>query len=59
MGTGGWELVAADEPAVVVIPLLDSIMVENFQGDRGFPNPAGADESDWATVLGKIDCLLD
>ena len=59
MGTGGRELVAADEPAVVAIPLLDSIVVENFQGDRGLPNPARADESDWAKVFGEIDCLLD
>ena len=46
MGPGGWELVAADEPAVVAEPLLDSIMVENGQGDGGLPNPSDANESD-------------
>jgi hypothetical protein len=59
MGTGGWELVAADEPAVVAKPLLDSIVVENGQGDGGFPDPASADESDWAKAFSETHCLLD
>jgi hypothetical protein len=57
VGTGGWELVATDEPAVVAKPLLDSIVVENGQGDGGFPDPAGADESDWTKVFER-DGLL-
>ena len=59
MSAGGYELVATDEPAVMPEPLLDSIMVEDCQGDRGFPDPTGADESDRTKVFGEIDCLLD
>ena len=59
MGTGGWELVATDEPAVVAKPLLDSIVVEDGQGDRSFPDPAGADESDWTKVFSEMDDLLN
>ena len=59
MGPGGWELVAADEPAIVAEPLLDSIMVENGQGDGSLPNSPDADESDRTKVFGEIDCLLD
>ena len=59
MGTGGRELVTADEPAVVAKPLLDSAVVENGQGDRGLPNPTRTDERDWAKVFGETDCLLD
>ena len=59
MSAGGRESVTTDEPAVVAIPLLDSIMVENCQGDRGLPNPAGADKSDWVKSFDEINCLLD
>ena len=59
MSTGGGELVTADESAVMTESLLDSIVVENGQGDRGFADPTGTDESDGAKVLGEIDCLLD
>ena len=56
---GGWELVTTDEPAVVAKPLLDSAVVENGQGSRGFPDPSGADESNWVEVLGEIYRLRD
>ena len=59
MGTGGWELVAADEPAIVAEPLLDSIMVENGKGDGSLPNVPDADKSDRTKVFGQINCLLD
>ena len=58
MGAGGWELVATDEPAVMPEPLLDSIVVENRQRDRGLPNPTSADESNWAKVFSEMDYLL-
>ena len=58
MCTRGRELVAADKPAVMAESLPDSIVVKNGEGDGGLPNPSGADESDWAEVFGKIDCLL-
>ena len=59
MATRGRELVATDEPAVVAEPLLDSIVVENGQGNGGLSNSASADESDWAKVLSKVDCIID
>ena len=59
MSTRGWELVAADEPAVMPEPLLDSVVVENGEGDRGFPDPTNADESNWTKILGEMDYLLD
>ena len=58
MSIGGRELVATDEPAVMTKPLLDSIVVENRQCDRGLPNPTSADESNWAKVFSEMDYLL-
>ena len=59
MSTRGGELVAADEPAVISEPLLDSIVVEDGQGDGCFPDPPWTDESDWGEVLCETDNLLD
>ena len=59
MSAGGGELVTADESAVAAKPLLDPIVMENGQCDGGLADTAGADESNWAKVLSKIDCLLD
>ena len=59
MSTGGRELVAADEPTIVAKPLLDSIVVEDSEGDGGLSNSARAYECDWNEVLGEIDYLLD
>ena len=52
-------MVATNEPAIVDKSLLDSIVMENSQGDGSFANSAGTDESDWAKALNEIDCLLD
>ena len=59
MGTGDWELIAADESAVVAESLPDPIIVENGQGDRGFPDSASADESDRTKVFGEMHDLLN
>jgi len=40
-------------------PLLDPVMVENGQGDRGLADTASTDESDWNKVLSKVDYLLN
>ena len=56
---GGRELVATDEPAVVTKPLPVSIVVENRQGNRRFPDPPSTNESDWPKAFSEIDCLLD
>ena len=57
-GRGG-ELVAPYESTVVAKPLLDPIVVEDRQGDRGLANSASTDQSDWSQLLGQIDYLLD
>ena len=57
-GRGG-ELVAPDKSTVMSKPLLDSIVVEDSQGDRGLADPASTDQSDWCELLGQIDNLLD
>ena len=53
------EFVATDEPTVVTKPPLDSIVVQDRQGDRRFPDPPGTDESDWPKVFSEINRLLD
>ena len=44
---------------MVAKPLLDSIVVEDRQGDRGLADSASTDQSDWSQLLGQIDNLLD
>ena len=48
MGDGGGKLVAADESALVAKPLLDTVVVENGQGDR-LEVPHGMDD-----ILGQV-----
>ena len=55
----GGELVATDEPTVGPKPFLDAIVVEDAQGDRGFPDPSCSDESDWSETFRETDDLLD
>ena len=57
-GRGG-ELITPDKSTVMTKPLLDSIVVEDRQGDRGLADPASTDQSDWCELLGQIDYLLD
>jgi hypothetical protein len=59
MSTRGWELVAADESAIVPKPSLDPVVVKNGQGDGGLPNSPSADQSNRGEALGEIDDLLD
>ena len=53
------KLITADEPPVVTKLLLDPVVVEDSQGDRGLPDSASTNESDWDKVLGEVDYLLD
>jgi len=39
--------------------LLDSIVVEDGEGDRYFPDSPRTDESEWSEVFRKADNLLD
>ena len=57
-GRGG-ELVAPYESTVVAKPLLDPIVVEDRQGDRGLADSPSTDQSDRGELLGQIDYLLD
>ena len=59
VSTGGRELIATDEVTVVAKPLLDPIVVEDSEGDRGLADSTRADESDWNKVLSEIGYLLD
>jgi len=59
MGARGRELVATNKSTVMTKPPLDSIMVENSQGDGRFANPPSTDESDRSKVLGEINYPLD
>ena len=59
MNAGGRDLVATDEPTIFSKPFLDAIIVENGQGNRGFPDPPWTDESDWCEVFSEINNLLD
>ena len=52
-------MVTPDKSTVMTKPLLDSIVVEDVQGDRGLANPARTDQSDWCELLSQIDNLLD
>ena len=53
------ELIATDESAFVAEAFLDSIVVENGQGNAGFPDPSSTDESDRKKTLSQIDQLPD
>ena len=53
------ELVTTNESTVMAKPLLDSIVVEDGQGDGRLADSPSTDEGDWSTVLGEIDYLLD
>ena len=57
-GRGG-ELVTPDKSTVMTKPLLDPVMVEDCQGDRGLADSASTDQSDWGELLGQIDYLVD
>ena len=59
MGTRGGELITANESAVMTEPLLDPVVVENGQGNRGLADSANTDKGDWDEVLSEIDYLLD
>jgi len=53
------ELVATDESTVVVKPFLDTMVVEDSQGDRCFPKSTWTNESDRCTVFSETDDPLN
>lgn len=52
-------MVATNEPTVDAKPLFDAIVVEDSESDRGLPNPAWTDESNWSEVLRETDDFLN
>ena len=40
-------------------PLLDPVVVEDGQGNRGLPDSANTNQSDRGKLFGEIDYLLD
>jgi hypothetical protein len=52
-------LVTADESPVISKPLFDAIVVEDSQGDGGFPDATCADESNRIETLCQADNLLN
>ena len=59
MGARSWELVTADESAVIAEPVFNPIVVEDLECDGCFSNSACTDESDGLEVFGETDDRLD
>ena len=59
MSARGWELVAADESAILPKPSLDPVVVKDGQGNGGLPDPASTNESNRGEVLSEIAYLPD
>ena len=57
-GRGG-ESITTNESTVVTKSLLDPVVVENSQGDRGLANPPSTNQGNRGKLLGEIDYLLD
>ena len=54
-----WELITADEPAIVTEALLDVVAVENVEGSGRLTNSTGTNEGDWSEGFCETDDLLD
>ena len=59
LGTRSRKLITADESTVLTKPVSDSIMVKDGEGDRCFPGPPCADESDGLEVFGESNDLFN
>ena len=59
MSARGGELVATDESTVVAKPPLDSVVVENGQGNGCLPDSSGTNKGDRNEILSEIDYCLD
>ena len=54
-----WELIATDEPPMIAKPLLDTIVVENGEGDGCLADSTCTNESHRVQVFGKINDPVD
>ena len=57
-GRGG-ESITANESTVLAKPLLDPVVVEDRQGNRGLADSPSTNQGDRGKLLGEIDYLLD
>ena len=53
------ELIATNESTVLAKSFLDTVVVEDREGDGRFPNPACADKSDGFQVFSEFDDPLN
>jgi len=51
MWARGRELITVNKSTIVTKPLLDPVVVQNSQGNRGLSDSASTDEGDWGEVL--------
>jgi hypothetical protein len=59
MGTRSREPIATDKSTVFTKVFLDPIIVEDGEGDRGFPDPPCTDEGDRVEVSSITDDIVD
>ena len=59
MSSRSWELIAADESAVITKPFLDTIVVKDLECDGCFPDPPCTDQSDRFQVFRKLNDVVD
>ena len=52
-------MVTTNEPTVMAKSLLDLIVVESSQGNRGLTDPTSTNEGDWYKVLSEDDYFLN
>jgi hypothetical protein len=59
MGGRGWKLIASDKSSVFAKSFFDQLVVEGGEGDRCFPDPSRANESDGFQICRKFNNLPD
>ena len=59
MSARGWKLIATDEPTVIAEPFPYTIVVEDRESNRSFPDPPGANKSDGFQVFGETNDFLN
>ena len=59
MSARGWELIAADESAILAEPAFYAFIVEGRQNDGCLSNPSGTDQGDWRELLCQTGDLVD
>jgi len=55
----GRESITTNESTVIIKPLLDSVVVEDGQGDRGLADSPSTNQGNRGRLFGETDYLLD